>query len=274
MQFMQRFDVFVSHSSVDKPWVRKLIDDLVTHYGVSVWLDENEIRPGDPFADALEKGIEQSRAVALVVSPESMASGWVKEEYYRALSLAQGKDRRLQLIPVLLHTAAPPGFLGTRNRVDFRDPSDYATGVWRLAWGITGHKPARKIDLSYPVVPGAGMTAAAVAPAPAPAPARPAPARPTPAPNREAALIRLLTDAFDGSASELQQWIRLGLGAEVFNSLSLGSSLSQLAFDTVLAVQQRGLVNRAMFESLLAERPGRAAQIRDVARLYGVTLAP
>ena len=260
------FDVFFSHSSVDKPWLRKLVDDLITHYQVSVWLDENEIRPGDLFVHALEQGIEQSRAVALVVSPESMRSGWVMEEYSRAIGLARPKS--LQVIPVLLRTAELPGFLANRSWVDFREPSEYATAVWRLVWGITGNKPARKIDLPYPVVPAAG--AAAVAPAPAPVTARAAPA----APNREAALIRLLTDAFDGSAAELQQWIRLSLGAEVFNSLSLDASLSQLAFSTVLAAQQRGLVNRAMFESLLAKRPGRADQIRDVARLYGVTLAP
>ena len=50
-----------------------------------VWLDKDEIRPGDLFAKALEQGLAASRAVALVVSPEAMASGWVEREYYRAL---------------------------------------------------------------------------------------------------------------------------------------------------------------------------------------------
>ena len=39
-------DVFLSHSSVDKPWVIKLKNDLL-RYGVSVWLDKDEIRPGE-----------------------------------------------------------------------------------------------------------------------------------------------------------------------------------------------------------------------------------
>jgi tetratricopeptide (TPR) repeat protein len=149
---MHRYDVFVSHSSKDKPWVHRLVADL-TRYRVSVWLDENEIRPGDLFVDALEHGLEQSRTVAFVISPASLASGWVKEEYNRAVTLAQGKDHRLQLIPVLLHTAGLPGFLESRSGVDFCDDGQYAENVWRLAWGITGEKPARVLDLDANAMP-------------------------------------------------------------------------------------------------------------------------
>ncbi|HWN67828.1 MAG TPA: toll/interleukin-1 receptor domain-containing protein [Haliangium sp.] len=263
----QAFDVFVSHSSVDKPWVRALSGDLA-RYGVSVWVDEEQIRPGAAIVDALEQALEVCRAVALVVAPESMASGWVREEYHRAVALALRKDRPLQLIPVLLRAAELPGFLASRSWVDFRDATSYATSVWRLVWGITGTKPPAVLDLH-------GAPAAVVAPAaPAAAAAAPAAAPGARAPSREAALARLLTDAFDGNNGGLQQWIRLSLGQDVYNSVALNSSLSQLAFDTVLAVQQRGLADRALFESLLAQRPGRREQIRDVARLYGIALAP
>lgn len=142
-----QFDVFLSHNSVDKPWVIKLKDDLQC-YGVSVWLDKDEIRPGDLFAEALEEGLENSRAMALIVSPEAMASGWVKEEYYRALSLAQNKHSSLQLIPVILRDAELPGFLKGRSWVDFREESAYSHKVWELVWGITGDKPAKALELT------------------------------------------------------------------------------------------------------------------------------
>ena len=145
----QQFDVFLSYSSVDKPWVIKLKDDLL-RYGVSVWLDKDEIRPGDLFAEALEQALDNCRAVALVVSPEAIKSGWVKEEYYRALSLAKTKQAALQLIPVILRGAGPPGFLQSRNWVDFRDETTYARRVWTLVWGITGKKPAQVLDLTSP----------------------------------------------------------------------------------------------------------------------------
>jgi hypothetical protein len=146
---MPQFDVFLSHTSVDKPWVIQLKDDLF-RYGVSVWLDKDEIRPGDLFAKALEEGLANSRAMALIVSPEAMASGWVEAEYYRALSLAQNKQSPLQLIPVILRDAKLPGFLKDRTWVDFRDRDAYAQNVWMLVWGISGKKPTQVIDLTSP----------------------------------------------------------------------------------------------------------------------------
>src|SRR5690349_24300839 len=116
MASKKRFDVFLSHNSKDKPWVIELKRALEAQ-GIKVWLDKDEIRPGDLFAQTLEKGIEESKAVALIISPEAMASGWVKAEYYRALNLAT--DHKLQLIPILYKQAELPGFLRDRNWVDF-----------------------------------------------------------------------------------------------------------------------------------------------------------
>jgi len=71
---------------------------------------------------------------------EALASGWVAEEYARAVSLAQNKQRALQLMPVILRDAAVPGFLQRRHWVDFRDERAYAQKVWALAWGHHGPK--------------------------------------------------------------------------------------------------------------------------------------
>jgi tetratricopeptide (TPR) repeat protein len=164
----RRFDVFVSHGSQDKPWVHGLVAGL-ERYGVSVWLDENEIRPGTHIVDALERGIDASNTMVLVISPEGMASGWVKEEYSRAMALAQRKGRALPIIAAVLRTAEQPGFLENRRPVDFRDESQYADNVWRLVWGITGEKPARVLGLdanALPPLPSEHV------PAPAPLPPR------------------------------------------------------------------------------------------------------
>ena len=101
------FDVFLSHSSIDKLWVKRL-KDLLIECGLNVWLDQDEIRPGDLFVHALEQGLESSHTVALIISPEAMASGWVREEYARAVSLAQRAAKPLRLIPVILREAELP----------------------------------------------------------------------------------------------------------------------------------------------------------------------
>ena len=138
------FDVFLSHNSIDKPWVIRLKKALQGQ-GLKVWLDHDEIRPGNIFVDALEAGLENSKAVALIVSPEAISSGWVKEEYSRALSLAHQKNEPLQLIPVILRDAEIPGFLANRSWVDFRDESRFHQNLERLVWGISGEKPPETI---------------------------------------------------------------------------------------------------------------------------------
>lgn len=129
------FDVFLSHSSADKPWVRKLKATLEAK-GLIAWLDEEQIAPGDLLVNAMETGIEASRTAVIVVSPEAVASGWVNEEYSRALALSVDKRRKLRLIPVLLSRAELPGFLKNRAWVDFRDKDSFESNVERLVWGI------------------------------------------------------------------------------------------------------------------------------------------
>ncbi len=146
-----QFDVFLSHSNDDKNWVSKLKADLL-RYGVSVWLDKDELRPGSLSAKALEQALDNCRAVALIISPAAITSGWVEEEYYRALDLAQDKQVRLQLIPVILGEAKLPGFLQNRTPIDFQVETLYAEKVRDLVWGIRGHKPNKILDLTAPEV--------------------------------------------------------------------------------------------------------------------------
>jgi len=135
------YDVFLSHHSADKPWVIFLKAALRAR-GIRVWLDRDEIRPGDLFVDALEQGIQRSRCVAVIVSPGSMKSQWVKEEYSRALGIANSARVDLRLIPCLLRDATLPGFLESRNWIDFRDPAEFDAKVDELCWGVTGTRPS------------------------------------------------------------------------------------------------------------------------------------
>ena len=135
----RRFDAFLSYYSGDIAWVRRLKDAL-QKYGLKVWLDKDEIPPGANVVRALEEGIEASKAVVLIISPEAMASGWVGEEYSRAVDLAH---EQRPLIPVILREAKIPGFLANRNHVDFRDEIAFGENVERLVYGITGKKPRR-----------------------------------------------------------------------------------------------------------------------------------
>ena len=90
---------------------------------------------------------------------------------------------------------------------------------------------------------------------------------------KESVLSALLADAFDGDAAGLLRWIRLSFGKEIHHELPNAPSLAELAFQSMLVFQRSGRIDHALFEGLLALRPGLGSRIRDVARLWGIELA-
>jgi hypothetical protein len=101
---------FISHSSIDKPFVERLATDLRTREGIDAWLDKWEILPGDSIPAKLEEGLSSASVFLLVLSPESVNSQWVSyerqtwlteqiDEEVRANQESRIPNRRL--IPVL-----------------------------------------------------------------------------------------------------------------------------------------------------------------------------
>ena len=79
------FDLFLSYHSGDGEWVAALKSRLESN-GIRVWLDTGQIRPGDLFPGPLPRAIGAVRCVVIVLSPGSVASAWVEEEYNLALA--------------------------------------------------------------------------------------------------------------------------------------------------------------------------------------------
>jgi hypothetical protein len=129
---------FLSYHSGDGDWVQQLARALRERQ-VSVWLDQNEIRAGDAFPEMLERALDAVSSVVFVISAGSIRSRWVREEYHRALVRANSAAGNLRLIAVLIDDAErPPGFMGSRTWVDFRDAAAFARSADTLAAAITG----------------------------------------------------------------------------------------------------------------------------------------
>jgi uncharacterized protein YjbI with pentapeptide repeats len=91
---VEYYSVFISHSSLDKEFARKLYRDL-QDLGIKCWLDEREILPGDSILDSVDKGIKVHDRMILVCSKNSLGpttGWWVEEELARALA----KERELR----------------------------------------------------------------------------------------------------------------------------------------------------------------------------------
>jgi len=75
------YDVFISHSSQDKPTVRAVAERLRAD-GLKVWLDEWEIKPGDSIPAKIEEGLEHSRVLVFCMSANAFGSDWSQLESY------------------------------------------------------------------------------------------------------------------------------------------------------------------------------------------------
>ena len=127
------FDVFLSYHSGDADWVATLKSRLEAR-GIRVWLDSEQIRPGNLFPGTLARAIGAVRCVVLVLSPGAVGSAWVEEEYTLALT------HRCRIIAALVDDVEPPGFLAGRTWVDFRDEGEFEASLDQLVYGITGER--------------------------------------------------------------------------------------------------------------------------------------
>lgn len=120
--------VFVSHSSADKPFVRRLVDDL-KRAGLRVWLDELELKVGDSIVGGVQGGLGEADYVVAVLSPSAVRSNWVQAELASAL-MNQISERGTVVLPVVIQDCEIPPLLEDRLYADFR--GDYETGLRRL----------------------------------------------------------------------------------------------------------------------------------------------
>ncbi len=96
------YSCFVSYSSEDKSFARRLHDQLQAQ-GIRVWLDERQILPGDDILDELERGIRVYDKVLLCCSESALGRPWVDREINKALQKEETLwNERRKRTPVLI----------------------------------------------------------------------------------------------------------------------------------------------------------------------------
>ena len=137
------YDVFLSHSTADKPFVRALADWLRQHE-VTFFLDEKDLQPGDRLTEKLGTAMEASRSAIICIGPHGEGP-WQAEEIDSLLNKAIKLSRKLdefRIIPVLLpgaDTSKLRWFLETRLWVNLsKGITDGEAELFRLRHAITG----------------------------------------------------------------------------------------------------------------------------------------
>ena len=132
-------EVFLSHSSLD----RQFADDLavvIRRHGIPVWYSQTNILGAQQWQDEIGANLLRCDWFAIVLSPQSVGSMWVKRELSFALKENRFENR---IVPI---TYQPSSFeslswtLSLFQMIDFT--GTFADGCRDLlrVWGV-GYRP-------------------------------------------------------------------------------------------------------------------------------------
>jgi hypothetical protein len=119
--------IFISHSHHDNDWA-DWIDVQLENRGFQVWRDLTSIRAGQSFIAELNKAIEQSDLMVVLMSPAYFASAWANQEMEFAAA------RKMPIIPVLIEPCEVRGLLQYYNWADLT--KDREKGLRRVVEAV------------------------------------------------------------------------------------------------------------------------------------------
>ena len=125
-QSEQEWDFFIAHAGIDTDQAVALYDLLSPH--AKVFLDDRNLRPGDPWVKILPARLRQSRVIVVLVSHETRANPVVTHAETRIIAIHR----------VSAHADIRPGTAGVLD------------AVVEQGNGIQGKVAGRVIDLPRP----------------------------------------------------------------------------------------------------------------------------
>ena len=101
---MEKYSVFVSHSSEDKI---EYVDDLVSEIkklGISVFYDTDVISWGDNLREQIDNGLNNCKLAVIVISPSYFGREWTEYEI-QSLLVRQDNEHNKLILPILYNTS-------------------------------------------------------------------------------------------------------------------------------------------------------------------------
>jgi len=109
--------IFLSYSSQDGEFVERLAADL-RKCGVAVWKDDRELAVGESLSDEIGNAIAGSLWFGIVLSPDAVASRWVRLELDTAIAL-EVETGAVKVLPIRYRSCEIPATLRGKKRADF-----------------------------------------------------------------------------------------------------------------------------------------------------------
>ncbi len=124
----RRYQVFTSYARANEAFVTRCVQELQSELHdnhIELWMDQIHIHLGDPWDEAIEAALEQSDAMLLFISENSMQSKNVRDEWSHYL------DDEKPIIPVVTEKCKLPTRLRRLQYVDF-SRLEYNTALARV----------------------------------------------------------------------------------------------------------------------------------------------
>jgi hypothetical protein len=128
-------EVFLSHSHHDKRLTVRIANELRRH-GVAVWYSEKHVAGAQQWVDQIGLALKRCDWFAVVLTPEAVASMWVKREVTAALINKKYNDR---IVPLFVKDCdyEPLGWPLTALQTISLRPFERGMSELLRIWGIT-----------------------------------------------------------------------------------------------------------------------------------------
>ncbi len=133
-------EVFLSHSSADHGFATELTEVLRRH-GIPVWYSNTDPKGAQQWHDEIGEALQRCDWFVLLLSPDAVASKWVKRETLFSLQQNRFEER---IVPVLYRCCSFEKLswvLPQLQIVDFRFDFDSGYRDLLSIWGI-GYRPS------------------------------------------------------------------------------------------------------------------------------------
>lgn len=123
----QKLQVFLSHASGDKRLVKELYNRLAMHEYISVWLDSENLIPGQSWELEIPKALRNADVVIICLSKNSVSKeGYVQKEIRLALDVSmESPEGDIFVIPARLEDCQVPESLTKYHWVDLFDEGGF-----------------------------------------------------------------------------------------------------------------------------------------------------
>lgn len=130
----EKYDIFVSHCSSDKDFVRHLVNEL-KQYDLNIFFDESSIHVGQSILEQINDALIDCSYLLIVLTEDWLNSEWGKSESFSIL-FDDPSNINNRIIPIYLKTCKIPLLLRRFKYIDFRNPDNFNANFESLIYNF------------------------------------------------------------------------------------------------------------------------------------------